>query len=341
VSTRYIIIGAGAVGSHLAAQLTLAEIPAVLVARGAQLEALRNGPLTVHRLESSDEVRLDVVGGPDELTLTADDILVLATKTQDAEAALNDWAWVPVEGATGVEPGQLAADLPLVTLQNGIASEEIALRRFARTISVGTMVPVSYLEPGQAVSLTAPKAGFFQVGALPHRLDDDSELVDQLVADFEAAGYVAKRYDDIVLTKQLKLLHNILNGVDVLDGTPEEKAELSRALVQEAQEVYREAGIASEFPEGLDVDLAAAFGNGAFNHPRAPRRSTWQSFARGVSSEVDYLNGEVVLIARRHDAAAPLNERLQRVLGASHRLGEPPQTRHVSDVLSPVSVNGR
>jgi 2-dehydropantoate 2-reductase len=341
VSTRYIIIGAGAIGSHLAAQLTLSGIPAVLVARGAQLEALRSGPLAVHRLDAIEEVPVTVVGGPDELALTSDDILVLATKTQDADKALDDWAWLPVDASTGVEPGELSADLPLVVLQNGIASERIALRRFARTISVGTVEPAGFLEPGHIVSLTAPKAGFFQVGALPARLAEDAELVERLVADFTAAGYLAKSYDDITLTKSLKLLHNILNGVDVLEGTPEERAALSSALVEEAQTVYRDAGIASEFPEGLDVDLGAALGLASFTDSRAPRRSTWQSFARGASSEVDFLNGEIVLIARQHGLTAPLNERLQRVLGASHRLGEPPQTRHVSDVLSAAYVNGR
>jgi 2-dehydropantoate 2-reductase len=340
VSRRYIIIGAGAVGSYLAAQLTVADIPAVLVARGAQLEALRDGPLVVHRAHTTDEVRLTVVGGSDEFSLTRDDILVLATKTQDADAALSDWAWVQLEGAAGVEPGDLAADLPLVVLQNGVAAEGIALRRFARTISVGTIVPVSYLEPGHVVCLTSPKAGFFQVGALATRLAEDAELVSGIVADFNAAGYLAKSYDDITLTKNLKLLHGILNGVDVLDGTPDEKAALSRALVAEAQTVFLEAGIASEFPEGPDpgVDIRGSFGNAALTDPRAPRRSTWQSFARGVSTEVDFLNGEIVLIARRHGLAAPLNERLQRVLGVSHSLGEQPQTRHVSDVLSSVSV---
>jgi 2-dehydropantoate 2-reductase len=295
----------------------------------------------VHRVDTTDEVKLTVAAGPEEVALTREDILVVATKTQDADAALTDWAWLPLDGAAGVESGELAADLPLLVMQNGVESERVALRRFARTISVGTIVPASYLEPGHIVSLTSPKAGFLQVGALPGRLEEDAELVSQLVEDFEAAGYLAKSYDDIVLTKHLKLLHSAMNGVDVLKGTPDEKAALSRALVEEGQTVLLGAGLASEFPEGPDVDLRAAFGGAALNDPRAPRRSTWQSFARGVSSEVDFLNGEIVLIARRHGLPAPLNERLQRVLGVSHRLGEPPETRHVSEVLSPVSVNER
>ena len=44
--------------------------------------------------------------------------------------------------------------------------------------------------------------------------------------------------------------------------------------------------------------------------------STWQSFARGTSSEVDFLSGEVALIARRHGIDAPLNAAVARELGA-------------------------
>ncbi len=339
MSRRYIIIGAGAIGSHLAAHLTQAHIPAILVARGAQLEALRNGPLVIHRLDRDDEVRLTVVGGPDEIELSSDDILVLANNTQDVEDALGDWAWLPLEGASGVEPGDLAADLPLVVMQNGVASESLALRRFARVISVGTIVPASYMEPGEIVSLTQPKAGFLQVGALSTRLEEDADLVSQIVADFESSGYLARSYEDIALEKNFKLIHGILNGVDVLDGTPEEKAALSRALEDEAKSVLLDSGVVSELPPGPDMALLrSAFGEGAMSDPRAPRRSTWQSFAKGQSTEVDFLNGEIVLLARRHGLQAPLNERLQRLLGVSHRLGEPPQTRHVSDVLSTVSL---
>jgi hypothetical protein len=45
------------------------------------------------------------------------------------------------------------------------------------------------------------------------------------------------------------------------------------------------------------------------------RLSTYQSFARGTSSEVDHLNGEVVLLARRHGLEAPANAAVQRLLG--------------------------
>src|ERR1700712_6059523 len=94
--TRYVIIGAGAIGATLAAQLHLAGIDAVLVARGENLTSIRTRGLTVRRPAFTETVPVAVVGSADELELRHDDILVLATKTQDAEAVLSTWAWVPV-----------------------------------------------------------------------------------------------------------------------------------------------------------------------------------------------------------------------------------------------------
>ena len=83
--TRYVIIGAGAVGVTLAAELQRAGEEVVLAARGAQLAALRAGTMRYVRPDGTRVLDLPAVGGPAELDLAAGDVLVLATKTQDAE----------------------------------------------------------------------------------------------------------------------------------------------------------------------------------------------------------------------------------------------------------------
>ena len=47
-----------------------------------------------------------------------------------------------------------------------------------------------------------------------------------------------------------------------------------------------------------------------------PGASTWQSLARGNPVEVDYLNGEIVLLGRLHGVPTPATERLQRATWA-------------------------
>ena len=83
--SRYIVIGAGGVGVSIAAELQRAGREVVIVARGPQLEFLRVGKLRYARPDGTRSLELPVVGDPSEVDLTPEDVLVLATKTQDAE----------------------------------------------------------------------------------------------------------------------------------------------------------------------------------------------------------------------------------------------------------------
>ena len=73
---RYVIVGAGAIGGAVGGRLHQAGRPVVLVARGAHLEVLRRDGLRLRT--PTEDVRLEVpaVGGPDELELGVDDVLV-------------------------------------------------------------------------------------------------------------------------------------------------------------------------------------------------------------------------------------------------------------------------
>jgi 2-dehydropantoate 2-reductase len=53
--------------------------------------------------------------------------------------------------------------------------------------------------------------------------------------------------------------------------------------------------------------------------------STWQSLTRGTGNvETDYLNGELVMIARQHGRSAPLNAGLASLVRQAARQGTPP-----------------
>lgn len=330
MSERYVVIGAGAVGALLAAQLELAGIDAVLVARGPHLAAIRDNGLRVRRPHAADTVRLPTASGPGEVRLSPRDVLVLATKAQDAEAALAEWAWQPVHDEDG--GGTLrAADLPILTFQNGLAAEDLALRRFGRVYGVTIGVAASYLTPGEVVSPSDPLIGVAWLGRYPDQVDPAQE---RYVRDLSRAGYGVHSVADISAWKARKLLGNVRNGLDLLDGTDEEKARAGEIVVAEAAAAYAAGGIT---PAGG----ADALRGGRFTLTVQPvpghtpgRLSTWQSFARGASSEVDYLNGEIVRLGRRYGVPTPVNERLQRLLGAQWAADDPPGTHRVADLLT-------
>src|ERR1700749_31578 len=116
---RYIVIGAGAIGGTIGGKLAASGHQGVLVAPGAHLDAPRAQGLTLATPDRTSTLDIPGVAGPAEVSLRRDDVLILATKTQDAEPLLTEWAWQPVRKTTGS-----AADaLPVVCAQNGVARQ--------------------------------------------------------------------------------------------------------------------------------------------------------------------------------------------------------------------------
>ena len=326
---RYVIIGAGAVGGMLAAQLAQAGIKAVLVARGAQLAAIRDKGLRVLRPSGDDLVRLDVVGTPAEVGLAPGDVLVMATKAQHAEEALQEWAWQPVQGSVAASA---ASAVPVLMLQNGLDSERVALRRFATVYSASIWAAATYLKAGEISAAGAPKVGVFWMGRYPAGTDATLEAVAE---DLRNAGYLVQVVADVQRWKVAKLLGNLRNAVQVLSGTEEQRSELTALLAAEARAAFTAAGLGwADVKAESTFDLAQYVTHRIPDYPDS-KLSTWQSFQRGAGSvEVDFLNGEIVLLGRLHGVATPGNEALQRVLGLSAAAGEVPGTRTADEVLT-------
>lgn len=351
--TRYVVVGAGAVGAVLAAQLHGAGRDVVLVARGEHLRVLRERGLTVRRPASAGEratevLRLPVAACPEEVALTADDVLLLTTKAQDAEAALEQWSWQPVHAdlaaGGGGQEGLVGADLPVVTFQNGVSAERAALRRSAAVLGATIWIAASHTEPGVVVSPSWPRVGLVWVGRSPGPGGPDGAgtdpRADALAADLEAAGFGAWSVPDVARWKAHKLLGNASNALDLFSrATPDDEEvlrEVGAALVAEVRAVFAAADVDVADPAEVGVGAGSLVIEEVPGHVGG-RRSTWQSFARGAGSEVDHLNGDVVLLGRLHGVATPVNERVQRVLGAAAREGRGTEPLPTSLLTTPTT----
>jgi thiosulfate/3-mercaptopyruvate sulfurtransferase len=105
-------------------------------------------------------------------------------------------------------------------------------------------------------------------------------------------------------------------------------------LDTEAREVLAAAGI-----EPADLRGEGCLDLGGFVIQPIPGRarggsSTWQSLARAGSLESDFLNGEIVLLARLAGREAPLNAAVQYQLARAAREGAPPGGLTDSDISS-------
>lgn len=312
---RYIIIGAGAVGGTIGGRLHYSGRDVVLVARGAHAEALREHGLRLELPDGTRTLRIPVAEGPAALTPRADDVLVLAVKTQDTAAALDAW------GAYGEGAGPA-----VVCAQNGVENERLALRRFRDVYAMCVWLPCTHLEPGVVAAPCAPLTGILHLGRYPSGADDTAR---RIAADLADSGFAAPVRPDVMAWKYAKLLMNLGNAVQAVcgedDSREEVRAQLAARARAEGVAVLDAAGIAYVGPE----EQARVRGDRMLIQPLngAPRGggSSWQSLARGTGSiESDYLNGEIVLLGRRVGVPTPVNEALRRAANRFAREGRRP-----------------
>ncbi|MFE1411634.1 ketopantoate reductase family protein [Streptomyces sp. NPDC058746] len=324
---RYIIIGAGAVGATIGGRLAEAGGEVVLVARGAHAEALRTDGLRLTTADGERVHRLPVVTVPAELgELRPDDVLLLTVKTQDAIAALDAWGDAEVAGG-----GTAAQRLPVLCAQNGVESERLALRRFARVYGVCVWLPSTFLEPGVVSALCAPLTGILHLG--PAAGGPADRTARAVAADLDKAGFEAPVVEDVMRWKYAKLLGNLGNAIQATTGPEPEpaKAALLLRAVREGKAAFAAAGIAY----ASEAEQAAAR-DGKVNQPAGVRGgSSWQSLARGTGSvEADYLNGEVSLLGRLHGVPTPVNDVLRHAANIFARESLPPGAMTIADLTA-------
>ncbi|MDG6101977.1 ketopantoate reductase family protein [Dactylosporangium aurantiacum] len=313
---RWMIYGAGAVGGVVAARLAMAGHDVAVVARGAHLEAIRRDGLTLRQPSGDTVVRLDAYEHP---AGTGKDVVVLGMKGMDTAAAL-----VALEGFEG----------PVVCLQNGVANERAALRHFPDVYGVHVILPGSHLAPGVVEAHCEPVPGILDLGRYPAGTDATAQ---RLAAGLESAGFVSQPRADIMRWKYRKLVLNLGNAVEALCGRVAGLDEAAAPVQAEGEAVLRHAGIDVATQEE-DRQRRGDIMRWPSDAARAGG-SSWQSLARGTGTvEADYLNGEIVLLARLHGTAAPANETARRLVQRAARQGLPPGSMTPKEFLDAVEA---
>jgi 2-dehydropantoate 2-reductase len=145
-TVKIIVMGAGALGSILAALLHEAGHEVALVARGARAEHLRANGVTIEGL-ANVSAQCPIV--TDTSMLSDCDLLIMTVKTFDMEAALQQLAHVKVKAAISVQNGmmkedQMAAvfgpDAVLISTSNfsgGVRDDGVALFTVNLGVTIG------------------------------------------------------------------------------------------------------------------------------------------------------------------------------------------------------------
>jgi 2-dehydropantoate 2-reductase len=304
---RFVIYGAGGVGGVIGSQLFQSGHEVVLVARGAHYERIAADGLRFVTPTAETVLRIPVEQDPTALDLRADDVVMLAMKSQDTGAAL-----VALEALA--PPG-----ISLVSVQNGVENERAALRLFPNVYSIVVQLPAAFLEPGVVAANSAPVSGILDIGRYPHGVDERASAV---AAALTAAGFPSEPRADISRWKYAKLLKNLHNALNALTGLRESGAtSLGKQVTEEGVAALTAAGIRwtpdDEYRRRRSPHMAA---EGVARGAIEAGSSSWQSLSRQTQSiEADYLNGEIVLLGRTFGVETPVNALLQRLANKAAR----------------------
>lgn len=302
---KIIVAGAGGVGAYIGARLQRdAGAEVWLVARGANLEALRTHGLRLTRNGATSVIRVSTINSTDPRELeqcrTADWVL-FASKTQDTEALASRLA--PL----------LAEQTRVCSLQNGVDNEPILQKITGKS-------PVGGICMGFGAHLTAP--GEIEVSGRDGLIFGDyptgsSARVEALATVCRQAGYEVRISTDIRRELWKKLIMNA--GCNPLSALLDKN---SRELVTDqhsarlVKNIMREAAYAAA-ADGVDfsaVDLEQMFQ--VFSQVDPLRSSMQVDAGRGTPLELSGITGAVLERAGALGLPVPVTSTIHDLLAA-------------------------
>ena len=302
------VLGAGAVGSVIGGLLSKAGEDVILIGRRPHVDAINQNGLVLDAPPEKVVIRVKAAENLD----FKPDLALLAAKTQDIESA--------VRKAQPFLSGAL-----VVTTQNGIRSDDIVAGILGQENIVSGVVLYNceFIEPGRVLysklfGKTALLIGepFDPKG---NRLQNLSALLNKaLPTDIS---------QDIRGAHWTKLLWNLITAVPAVTGLSYQEGnhypqirELNIRLMKEGLEVIRLTGIKTAPVPGLSLSLIEKMAEMPLSQASSVMKniiesageqhtlgSMLQSIKRGKSTEVDYMNGEIVSLGKNNDIPTPVN----------------------------------
>jgi 2-dehydropantoate 2-reductase len=303
------IIGVGAIGGYVGIRLALAGEDVTFIARGANLDALRNGGIRLVSADGSEQVVPTVKATQDYAAAGPQDVVILAMKAHQVEACARE------------VPQLFGPDTVVLPMQNGIPywyfykhAGELAGTRVTSvdpTGLIGDCIPAERVigcVVYPAAELVAPgvikhvEGNRFPVGEPDGTA---SERVTRVSECLVRAGLQAPVLSDIRAEIWLKLWGNLtFNPISALSRAtlagicqyPPSRA-IAAAMMTEAQCVANKLGVT--FRVSLEKRIAGAEKVG--HH----KTSMLQDVEAARTLEVDALLGSVVELARLTDTPTP------------------------------------
>ena len=299
---RYLIMGAGTLGSVLGGLLQNSGQKVAFLGRAEHFERLQTRGLRIDGIWGKSRVESIVAAASGELY----DVILLCVKSFDT-----------LEACQQVKE-MLAPNGLIVSMQNGLGNLEIIAREFGseRTIGARVIFGAQIKKPGYVtVSVYTDKVllGAMDLNGRPPQLP-------QVVEDLNQAGIPAALVENIWPHIWEKVLYNCaLNPLGAILGVPygelgqnRHSREMMRGIITEIYQVAQ----AQQVPM-LHADAEAYFPfliEELIPATSAHWPSMWQDLTSGSRTEIEALNGAICRYGADLDVPTPYNQACRRLV---------------------------
>jgi 2-dehydropantoate 2-reductase len=319
---EFAIVGAGALGSILAAHLARAGRSVVLLARGARARHVQEHGL---RIQGLSEISIPVPTLTDPSQLREAGTLIIATKTPGSEDTLSQLQHVQIDSAFSV--------------QNGVMKDDLLARTFGRNRTLGALADTSGELLASGDVLFTRNVNLF-VGELSGEMTERAHAVVKAIDD---AGVRATLVPDIVSREWSKFvcwvgfvsLSLTTRAQTWRFATDPDGALLMVRLTREVASIAKALGIAltedrallpiGTVLEGSEAQAVEAVRKvGSDYQSKAPdhRMSALQDLLAGRPLEIHETLGYAVRKAKELKLSVPLLENVYSLLSAIDRTRE-------------------
>ena len=302
---KYGVIGLGAVGSIIGGLLAeTLKNDVVLIGKPYQVDVIQKKGIKIIGLDKKIE-NIQITSEFSEIKNL--DVIFLCVKSQDTETVANQIK------------NHLKKTALIVSLQNGVRNKEIISKITGKTVLAGIVLfNAVYQNPG-IVNL-AIKGGIL--------LENHEKNAENISNVLNRAGIKTILVDNINGFLWSKLILNLQIAVTALTGQTIKESiidEDSRNIIietmKEGIKIVEKSGIHLEKLPGADPkkiikrlerynSLTLKIGSIFIGVKKNARNSMWQSLSRGRPTEIDYINGEIVNLAKKNNLKAPINTKL-------------------------------
>ena len=286
--SKIFILGAGAIGSAFGAALSK-HYDVTLIGSKPHVDAVNSKGLLISgdidgtfRLKADTRIR----------SIPEKALVVLTTKVQDSAKA--------IEGIRNL----FKKDTIVLILQNGLGNEDIV-----RSVA-GSQVRILRGVLKVSAEFSAPgEVKFWNGKTIIGQDEDASEIVDML----NRSGLEARLSENIAKDVWNKLVVNcVVNPLTAIlrvrdgDIITDSLKRVRSEIVSECVAVAKTEGMAlsADLREKIDRSVA---GYGNFS-------STYQDIVRGRKTEIDFLNGKIVELGKKHNIPTPVNATLTSLI---------------------------